>query len=57
MNEEECKVVQHLGYLWAVTLIVWVSTLVYVMSILRRQARMDRELEALQSRVKDMKHR
>ncbi|CAM3792492.1 CcmD family protein [Alicyclobacillus pomorum] len=49
--------VQHLGYLWAVTLIVWVGTLAYVMSILRRQARIQRELEAMQSRLDDLSHR
>ena len=40
-----------LGYLWAVAGVVWLGTLVYVMTILRRQSRLAKELTALERRL------
>ncbi|MCL6600133.1 MAG: CcmD family protein [Alicyclobacillus macrosporangiidus] len=46
---------QHLGYLWAVSAVVWGGTLIYVFTLLRRQNRLQAELERLKKAVEDWK--
>lgn len=44
---------QHLGYLWAVSAVVWGGTLIYVFTLLRRQNQLQAELERLKRAVAD----
>lgn len=37
----------HIGYLWAVATIVWGGTMFYVISMYRKQVRVQKELEGL----------
>jgi CcmD family protein len=38
---------QHIGYLWAAAVIVWGGTMAYMLSMYRRQVRLQKELDAL----------
>lgn len=40
-----------LGYLWAAVTVVWLGTFLYIVSIWRRQQRLQRELEGLRKQV------
>lgn len=40
-----------MGFLWAVTAVVWLTTLGYVVSLLRRQTQLQRELDRLHELV------
>lgn len=39
---------QSLSYLWVATLVVWIGTIVYLMAIIRKQNRLDKEIQGLQ---------
>ncbi|MCL6445016.1 MAG: CcmD family protein [Alicyclobacillus sp.] len=43
-----------MGFLWAVTAVVWLVTLGYVISLLRRQNQLQRELESLEQQLSDL---
>jgi len=40
-------------FLWAVTAVVWLGTLFYVWSLIRRQNRLQRELDGLERTLKE----
>lgn len=43
-----------MGFLWAVTAVVWLGTLAYVAILVRKQARLERELDALEHALKQV---
>lgn len=40
-----------IGFLWAVTAVVWLVTLGYVLSLVRRQSRLQREITQLEEAI------
>jgi len=44
-----------LGYLWAVTAVVWLGTLAYIVVLLRRQNQLQRDLDGLQRSIEDLR--
>jgi len=44
-----------LGFLWAVTAVVWLGTLAYIVALLRRQNQLQRELDGLQRAMDDLR--
>lgn len=43
----------HIGFLWAATAIVWVGTMVYIISLYRRQGHLQQELDTIQQTLKE----
>ncbi|MCL6637965.1 MAG: CcmD family protein [Alicyclobacillus sp.] len=48
---------QHLGYLWAAAAVVWGGTLLYTLSLVKRQARLEAELHALRQSLAELEDR
>jgi CcmD family protein len=46
---------QQLGYLWAAVAVVWLGTLLYVASLVRRQERLRRQIEQLRRTLEDFR--
>lgn len=40
-----------MGFLWAVAAVVWVATFVYVAGLMRRQGRVQKQLEQLEKQI------
>ncbi len=45
---------QQIGYLWAVTAVVWLGTAFYVITLVRRQQRLQKELQQLEKTLADL---
>jgi CcmD family protein len=43
-----------MGYLWAVTAVVWLGILGYVISLMRRQGRMQKELDFIEHSLSEL---
>ncbi|QSO52395.1 CcmD family protein [Alicyclobacillus curvatus] len=45
---------QQIGYLWAVTAVVWLGTAFYVISLVRRQQHLQKELQQLEKTLAEL---
>jgi CcmD family protein len=45
---------QQIGFLWAVTGVVWLGTAFYTISLLKRQSRLQRELQQLEKTLDEL---
>lgn len=46
---------QQIGYLWAVTAVVWLGTILYVVGLVRRQQRLHKELQQLERTLAEVR--
>lgn len=54
-GEGASEVLNQMGYLWAVTAVVWIGTLLYIVSLVRRQQRLQRELDQMEKMVAELR--
>ncbi|WP_083486506.1 CcmD family protein [Alicyclobacillus ferrooxydans] len=47
---------QQLGYLWGVTAVVWLGTALYIVSLMRRQHKLQQELQQVEKSLSDLRH-
>ncbi|MCL6454398.1 MAG: CcmD family protein [Alicyclobacillus sp.] len=46
---------QQMGFLWAVTAVVWLATLAFIVRLVQSQHRLHRELEQLERALQDVR--
>ena len=54
MNFTRLPLWQDMPFLWAVTAVVWIGMLLYVVALVRRQRRLQHELSALSKVLNDL---
>ncbi len=47
--------INQMAFLWAVTAVVWLTTLFYIFSLLRRQTRLQRQLQQLERTILELR--
>lgn len=44
-----------IGYLWAVTAVVWLGTALYIVTLMRRQYKLQQELQQVEKALADLR--